>query len=220
MPPWYGFSRAVAQQAEHRLKEPAGYEFKSRPPTNNTEGSAMFANIKPGDILAVRSTSAAAEAIRFGAAVKELFTREPEPNLDNHIAFVHHIDANGTVWCLEGRPGGVGWRDASDYLKSPWTISNVRQPKTPRQRSIVCAEAPKLVGTEYDWEAIEDDALQSFGLHLPGWHPQFGAVPGHIVCSSYAAYLYAKAGLTHPQGGRNVTPADWVALILENHWEG
>lgn len=174
------------------------------------------ADVQPGDLLCVNTGNSLAEKlIRFGAAVRN------EPNLANHVAIVHHYDANDVLWVLEGRPGGVGWRQAADYLASAYTISNVLQPKNPRQRNNVTMGGQKLIATRYDWAAIVDDAAKAFGIQIPGWNPSFGdKVPGHLVCSSYAAYLYAKAGLEHPQGDRNVSPADWVDLILKNRWEG
>ena len=177
--------------------------------------------IQPGDIVAVRTTGAASEAIRLGSAIESLIRHKVEPDLDNHIAIAHHYDANGILWYLEGRPSRVGWT-STNYAAAPYTVSNVGQPKTDAQRKAVCAEAVKLLGTAYDWSAIADDAAQAFGITIPSWHPDFktGEVPSHLVCSSYAAYLYAKAGLKHPAGDRNVTPADWVALILSNRWEG
>lgn len=174
--------------------------------------------IQPGDLLLVRSTGWGARWIRFGAAMRELVTGHDEPNLVNHVAIAHHYDPAGTLWVYEGRPGGVGQRDASDYLSNAFTVTNIAQPKTPEQRKTVVATSNALFGTPYDWEAIADDGLMSFGLHLPGWQPQFGKVPGHVVCSSLAAYAYAKAGLAHPSGDRNVSPADWDAFLIEHHW--
>lgn len=177
---------------------------------------------EPGDILAVRGAGWTGRVIRFGAALRELVTGNPEPNLDGHIAVVHHRDQAGTLWCLEGRPGGVGWRDARDYLHSPWTVSNVGQAKTAAQRQLVCATMFALIGTQYDWQAIAADAAGAFGLDKvwrPTWH---GTVPGHVVCSSAAAYAYMKAALERPdpgQDGREVSPADWLALILASGWE-
>lgn len=179
-------------------------------------------NIQPGDVLATRSTGRWVKFIRFGAAVRELVTSDPEPNLDNHIAVVHHQDVHGTWWCLEGRPGGVGWRDATAYLRSPWTVSNAAQPKTTLARQTVCGTMLALVGTQYDWEAIAADAGGAFGLDRvwrPTWH---GQVPGHVVCSSAAAYAYTKAGLPRPDegsDGREVSPADWLAFMISNRWE-
>src|SRR5690242_20152365 len=70
------------------------------------------AHVLPGDILAVNTgMHFGSRMIRFGAAVRELVTGKAEPDFVNHIAFVHHIDAHGVPWGLEGRPGGVGWVD-------------------------------------------------------------------------------------------------------------
>lgn len=174
----------------------------------------MAPAVQPGDVLAVRTGSLAGTLIRLGAALLD------RPNIASHIAVVHHTDEHGTVWALEGRPGGVGWRDAKTYLASPWTIANPRQPKTAVQREHVCDTMLAMIGTRYDWQAITADALNAFrleGLWRPTWKD--GTVPGQVVCSSLAAYAYAKAGLTCPPGGREVTPADWLGLIMEHGWQ-
>lgn len=168
----------------------------------------------PGDVLVTRSAGFAGWAIRFGAALRD------QPNLVNHVAVVSHADKAGTLWCLEGRPGGVGWRDAKDYLRSPWTTANTGQPKTPTQRTAIAKGAAAMIGTPYDWEAIAADAAAALDLGklwAPTWH---GKVPGHVVCSSLAAYLYGQAGLPHPTGGREVTPADWLSFIITNEYGG
>lgn len=178
----------------------------------------MITNVMPGDLLLIRTDGWQARFIRFGAATRELITGHDEPNLVNHVAIAHHIDAKGNLWVVEGRPGGVGWRQANDYLSNAWTITNVAQPKTHLQRLYVCETATALLGTAYDWTAIVDDAAESFGLNLPTWDAQFGKIPGHVVCSSLAAYAYARAGLAHPDGQRNVSPADWDTFLVEHHW--
>jgi hypothetical protein len=77
-----------------------------------------------------------------------------------------------------------------------------------------------LIGVAYDWRAIAADAFTSFHLRLPGWDPQWrGTVPAHVVCSSLAAYAYAKAGLPCPAGDRSVTPGDWDSFVLTKAWE-
>jgi hypothetical protein len=170
--------------------------------------------VAPGDVLVIRTGSVAAAMIRLGAALRG------HPNLSNHVAVVHHTDAHGTVWTIEGRPGGAGWRDAKTYLASPWTIANRRQPKTPEQRHAVCAAMLAMIGTAYDWEAVAADTLNAFrlgDLWRPSWKD--GTVPGQVVCSSLAAWAYAKAGLTCPPGGREVTPGDWTELIMSNRWQ-
>ena len=175
--------------------------------------------VRPGDVLAVRSPGTAGRLIRFGAAVRELVSGSAEPNMDNHIAVVHHTDKAGTVWCLEGRPGGVGWRDASDYLRSPWTVTNAGQPKTDDQRKIVCSGALAMIGTPYDWVGIAADAAAAVDLSAlfapkwPGSRP-----PGEVVCSSLAGWLYQHAGLAGP-AGREATPADWVAFIVSHGYQ-
>jgi hypothetical protein len=167
-------------------------------------------NVQPGDILVTRSPGIFGRAIRLGAALLD------RPNMDNHVAIVHHTDKHGTTWCLEGRPGGVGWRDARDYLRSPWTVNNAGQGKSAASRNNVCDGAVALIGTAYDWDAIADDAMVSLGMPLKdAWNPN-GFEPGHVVCSSLAAYLYEKSGLTHPAGDRLVTPADWLQLIIKH----
>jgi cell wall-associated NlpC family hydrolase len=171
--------------------------------------------VLPGDVLCVRTSGRAAWWIRFGSAIRGV------PDLSNHVAVAHHVDAHGTMWCLEGRPGGVGWRDATAYLSSPWTLTNAAQPKTGQQRAQVCKVMEALVGTPYDWQAIVADGVTDLGWHLPGWEPDWhGTVPGHVDCSSAAAYAYAKTGLAGPGGERGCQPSDWDAFILAAAWAG
>ena len=174
----------------------------------------MTAAVQPGDVLVIRTGGIAAAMIRLGAALRG------RPNLSNHVAVVHHTDARGTAWTLEGRPGGVGWRDARAYLGSPWTLANAAQPKTGAQRERVCDTMLAMTGTAYDWDAIAADAAADLHLNT-AWRPEWkdGTVPGHVVCSSLAAYAYGKAGLPCPAGGRQVQPADWDAWILTRAWE-
>ena len=170
-------------------------------------------SIRPGDVLAVRTGGLAGTMIRLGAALRNA------PNLSSHIAVAHHVDAHGTLWCVEGRPGGAGWRDARAYTGSPWTLANAGQPKTDLQRAAVCKVMAALVGSPYDWQAIAADAAADLHLDsawLPAWD---GAVPGHVVCSSLAVYAYGKAGLPCPAGGRQVQPSAWDEWILTRGWE-
>jgi cell wall-associated NlpC family hydrolase len=173
----------------------------------------MITEIQPGDVLAVRSKGFAVFMIRFGAALLG------KPDLSNHIAVVHHTDSSGVVWCIEGRPGGVGWRDASDYLNSPHTLTNRHQPKTDTQRAVVAKAVEAMLGTPYDWAAIVADGAAD--LHLDtAWLPVNGVVHGHTVCSALACYAYDKAGLKRPAGSeREDQPADWDAFILDNEYE-
>jgi hypothetical protein len=169
----------------------------------------VIAGVQPGDVLAVRSDACSAVMIRLGAALAG------KPNVVNHIAIAHHRDSHGTLWCIEGRPGGVGWRDATAYLSSPWTLSNAAQPKTDAQRTVITDGAVAMLGTRYDWAAIIGDGLDD--LHL--WDPVDGQVHGEAVCSALAACLHDKAALARPAGGeRKVQPADWAAWILTEGW--
>lgn len=169
--------------------------------------------VQPGDVLAIRTTGAPAWLIRFGEFI------HGQPDLSNHIAVVDHTDPAGVLWCIEGRPGGVGYHTAGAYLESAALLTNANQPKTPEQRAAVTATMKALLGTPYDWEAIVADALTDLGMHLPGWDPSWhGDVPGHVLCSSLAAFGYAKNGLTCPLGDRGVQPSDWDAFILDRAW--
>src|SRR5262249_54357186 len=85
------------------------------------------APLQPGTVLCTRSPGFGSWWILFGAAIRG------KPNLQNHVAIVHHVDKTGTTWCIEGRPGGAGWKDATGYLASKWTISNAAQPVTGKQ---------------------------------------------------------------------------------------
>jgi hypothetical protein len=167
--------------------------------------------IQPGDVIAVRTPDFFGGLIRLGAALRGL------PDLSNHIAVAHHRDARGTLWVIEGRPGGTGWRQAGDYLRDRRTLTNADQPKTDAQRAAVCATMLAMVGCEYDWEAIAADAAAD--LHFD-WQPVFGAgVPAHVVCSSLACYAYDEAKLARPPGNaRTDQPADWDSWILERGW--
>lgn len=166
--------------------------------------------VQPGDVLVTRTRGTWSSAmIRLGAALTD------KPNLSNHVAVVHHWDASGTLWVIEGRPGGVGWRDARDYLSSPWTLSNVAQPKTDAQRKVITDGAMAILGMPYDWAAIVGDGLDD--LHL--WSPVHGQVEGHAVCSAVAAFLYDKAVLARPAGDeRKVQPADWDSWVVTQGW--
>ena len=174
----------------------------------------MAPKIEPGTVLVTRSGGIAAFFIRLGAALRG------RPNLGNHVAVAHHTDDKGTLWVVEGRPGGVGWRDATAYLASTWTLTNVTQPLTDAQRAAICTQMESLLGSAYGWDAIAADALDDLGMALPGWDATFkGQVAGHLVCSSLAAYAYGKAGVPHPPGGRRCQPGDWSEFVLRRAWE-
>jgi hypothetical protein len=79
-----------------------------------------------------------------------------------------------------------------------------------------------MIGTPYDWDGIAEDAATALNLDKL-WAPSrqwSNQVPGHVVCSSLAAYLYGKAGVECPTGARTVTPANWLDFIIRNKFEG
>lgn len=180
--------------------------------------------VQPGDVLVVRTTGIPAELIRFGEELRGL------PHLQNHVAVVHH--KNGDTWrCIEARPGGVAWADATPYLTSKLTVSNVGQPKTPTQRDFVCTVVEQMLKTSYDWDAIAQDALND--LHIPDvWAEkwvftparstrQIVRTPDHVVCSSLAAWGYLRAALNRPMTNdpAHVQPANWTEWILANGYQ-
>lgn len=171
----------------------------------------------PGMVLAVHTGGMFADGIRLGSVLLD------ETAAQNHILGLSHQDPKTQRWWgIEGRPGGVGWVDATPYLLSPLTVSNQRQPlDTGQQAGIV--EALKLaLGTPYDWEAIRDEAerdlhLISLWADTDNWGP---AVPAHIICSSLLAWGYKRNSADYPRqvDVRHTQPADWVSFITENNY--
>ncbi len=173
--------------------------------------AAPLVSVQPGDVLVIASAADTSKLIEIGAVL----AGEPAAS---HVAVFHHPG-----WVIEGRPGGVGWADATGYLRDPRTITNALQPKTGGQRQQVCDLAVKMLGTAYDWAGgIAEDAMKA--LRLPElWaekDPATGLVPGHVVCSSLAAWVYDRAGLAapHPADWRHVTPGDWAEFIVKAAW--
>lgn len=169
-----------------------------------------------GDVLVTREGPwFVSGAIRFGALLRH------RPAFCNHAIVVHHWDEAGVLWGVEGRPGGVGWRDLTGPLSWSLTNANNRQPKTDDQRARIADIMIHMLGTPYDWRGIAEDTRQalhgSWGIPIAGeW--KNGETPGHVVCSSLADYAYEKVGLDNPNGGRitrGTTPGDWDAWILD-----
>lgn len=168
-----------------------------------------------GDVYVVRTAGIPAWLIRWGAALRD------QPNLGNHVAIMHHFDAAGVPWGLEGKPGGVGWVDMRRYVNSRWTTSNAEQPRDPASRLVVAKNMEAMIGTKYDWQAIADDAFHALGipaLFAEDWHGQ--GSPGHVVCSSYAAWQYHEQGWAHPNTDheRHCAPSDWTKFNMTKGW--
>lgn len=180
--------------------------------------------LRPGDVLVTREKAWPwADLILLGAKLTH------RPAYCNHVIIVHHQDANDTWWGVEGRPGGVGDRDLSGGGSGPawWPLTNANnsQPITDEQRETVCDLAWQLRGRPYDWEGIAADVREALGFAwaLPKL-PEFstGQVPTHVVCSSFADWVYGKAGLPNPSGSkviRMTTPGDWDRFIMTKGWE-
>lgn len=183
----------------------------------------MLIALNPGDVVAVDTGNATQDdLIRLGA----LIAGEPAPA--NHVVIVHHRDKAGTLWGIEGRPGGVGYADMAKYTGSKlvkFANSNTGQARTAAQSLAVCQAAQGLLGVGYDWVGgIEADALSAMHLdalaglidHWWGWHDPAapGTRPGHVVCSSLAAWVYRELHLPAPavKDAELTTPADWWAF--------
>lgn len=171
--------------------------------------------LQPGDVICTRSNGIVGKLIRFGAA---LLGRS---NLVNHVIIVHHFDASGTLWGLEGRAGGVGWIDMTDKVDR-FSNANTAQPKTTEQRKRIAELSGQLLGTPYDWEAIVVSAMAALRINKLWRSREYkGGVPGHVICSAFADWVYEEVGLASP--GKNgvtryTTPADWDEFIMEGNW--
>lgn len=174
----------------------------------------------PGTILAVwSSTGFAGTVIRLGAVLRG------RPGVANHVAVVTHQDELGRWMGIEGRPGGVGPVDVTDYLADSRTRGNFAQPRPGGTEAVdtFLASCAESLGIAYDWVGIAEDTCKALKLDnlahaidpLWRWGGPGKELPGHVVCSSLAAMLYEKAGWARPSAGeggdpaRGVTPAMW-----------
>lgn len=172
-----------------------------------------------GDVLVTREGPwFVSAAIRLGARIARL------PAACNHAIIVHHQDENGVMWGIEGKPGGVGWRDLTGPLSWELTNANNEQPKTDEQRFLIAAAAESLFATPYDWAAIAEHTREALTLwktfpSLPEWRD--GESPAHVVCSSFADWSYEKVGLSNPGGDkltRMTTPGHWDRFMMNKEW--
>jgi hypothetical protein len=177
-------------------------------------------DLAPGDVVLTRSKGWVGWIIRFGAALLD------RPNMRNHVIVVHHVDEGGTLWGVEGRPGGVGWVDMSAVLRSRTVLSNAAQPKDLHARTIVTEALEAAIARPYDWGAIARSAAEALRLDVLWQHgrefSEDGSVPGGVICSALADWAYEKARLASPGGTgrtRYTTPADWDWFIQTKGWE-
>lgn len=171
-------------------------------------------SLQPGDVLAVNTgNNWAATLIRLGEHL------QGKPAYDNHVVAVHHRDAGGRLWGIEGRPGGVGWVDLAGY-DNRYLVTNAKQTKTQAQRDEICQYAVAMLGTQYDWSAIVRDGLSTFHIDDIWLSHDFGATaPAHVVCSSVYAWIYKKVSLAAPSGkARWIEPADWTEFFIKMGW--
>lgn len=172
-----------------------------------------------GDVLCTRSGSWQAKMIRLGGALMG------KPNTVNHVAIYMGAGSDGKHRVIEGRPGGVGWRDASSYLKDHWTVDNREQPKEDVQREAIAAAAKAMLGTPYDWVGIGQDAMEAIrapDLYRSRAWTQTDKSPDHVVCSSLADWVYAHVGLPNPNKlgpDRITTPGDWAEFCITKAWK-
>lgn len=181
-----------------------------------------------GDVLVTREGNPLISGfIRLGAAIAGL------PAKCNHVIVVHHKDDAGTWWGIEGRPGGVGWRDLTGPTKGVLTNANNQQPKTEEQRYLIAVAAEGALSTPYDWIAIGEHTREALSIwdkvrrvarmkdrHLiKEWNER--GRPGHVVCSSLADWAYEQVGLDNPGGSRMTrltTPGHWDQFIMDRKW--
>jgi hypothetical protein len=171
-----------------------------------------------GDVICTREGAWwISGAIRLGARLLGL------PAFVNHVIIVHHWDSEHNSWVgVEGRPGGVGWVDITSRLSQPLTNANNQQEKSEGQRYLIAKAAESLLNVAYDWQAIAEDARIAARMWLRAaeeWPDD--AVPGHVVCSSFADWAYEKVGLSNPGGNsqtRFTTPGHWDKFIIGKEW--
>ena len=177
-----------------------------------------------GDVWAVQTAGLPGELIRVGAAL------EGKATPANHVVIVHHQDARGRWWGVEGRPGGVAWCDMAEYTTGPLArlaASNYAQPRTAAQRAQIAVTAEGLLHTGYDWvggiitDGLDDVHAKDLGDLIDKWWGwgDDGRAHGEVVCSSAAAWDYDHLSIAAPKGdAETVQPADWWEWNTEEGW--
>ena len=193
----------------------------------------MTGPVAIGDVWAVHTAGIPAKLIDIGDVI------EGKPTPANHVVVAHHQDARGRWWGVEGRPGGVAWCEMAGYTTGPaarLAASNYQQPRTAVQRAAVAKAAEGLLHVGYDWvggiipDGFDDVGLKDLAGLIDKWwgwgsEPDDGGTttlapaPGHVVCSSLAAWVYDHLGLPAPAGDAElVQPADWWDWNTEEGW--
>jgi hypothetical protein len=172
--------------------------------------------VGPGDVLAVAGSNDL-----FAKAIRVFEKIGGRPHDVNHVVIITHQDDQGRWMGIAGQPGGVGPADMTKFLTQPQTNTNHFQPR-PNDRgqlATLLASCAKSLGIAYDWVGIGADLADNLHVHdlaeaidqLWAWPTKDGQLPGHVVCSSLAAKVYALVGWDHPTAGeeRLCEPGDW-----------
>lgn len=177
-----------------------------------------ISKLRPGDVVIVEM---GIWIVRVLIWIQAVLTGKAKYRKNGHVIVVSHMDAEGRLWGIEGRPGGIGWADLAKR-QGKYGISNAEQPKTIEQRIKIVETMQALLGSAYDYGAYLEIALQTLGIS-PHWTDFRGdEIPVHYICSAVADYVCENVGLANPGGDsytRFTTPADWAYFIDKRQWE-
>lgn len=178
--------------------------------------------LKRGDVLVTATHDVGGWLIRLRSKL------QGKPSLHNHVAVFTHCDTASRARGLEGRPGGFGWADLTEYINHPATITNSWQPaRSDADRAVLVDKLTAMVGTPYDWYAITmlgAELLDQRAARLAERIGEFkeGRPPSHVMCASAIDWAYEDRGWPNP-GGLEVTRwtdvDDWTSWITEHGWQ-
>ena len=177
-----------------------------------------FDALNVGDVMVVRNDYPGSWFVRMGARLAG------KSAIVDHVIIVHHRDQSGTLWGIQGQPGGVGWTQLDRYRGNEFANANVEQPKNEYQRNRIARLAEGMLQTPYDWEGIILDGMVAIGAQVLWKFKEWGdgLVPAHVVCSSFADYIYEVVQLANPGGDkytRGTSPGDWDTFIIKKAWQ-
>lgn len=183
----------------------------------------MTLEVGPGDVLAVLgSDDVFSKGIRF---FEDIDAAKLIPV--DHCLIVTKQDQVGRWLAIQGDSNGVGITDVARFLDQPQANVNHLQPRDPTKVPEFLANCAAAMGLAYDWVGIAIDALDDLRLypladaidHLWRWPTSQVTLPGHVVCSSLAAWAYKAVGWAHPAGDeRRVQPSDWWQWNRGERW--